>query len=52
MEEKAGESAGAGGDCSDKLLMMVGLTVKETFEQKSEEGRELVMQHLGEELSR
>lgn len=47
MEEKAGESSGARGDCSDKLLMTVGLTVKVTFEQKSEEGRELVMPTSG-----
>lgn len=45
-------SAGAGGDCNDKLLMRLGLIVKVTLEQRPEEGRELFCQYLGEELSR
>lgn len=39
VEEKGLRSAGGRGDCSDKLLMRVGLLEKVTAEQRPEEGR-------------
>lgn len=43
---------GAGGDYNDKLLRRAGFSVKATFEQRPEEGKESFMSCLGEELSR
>ena len=47
-----GRSAGARGECNDKLLMRVGLTVKVVFEQRPEEKRESVMLTSGRTAGR